>query len=135
MPPKGASTKVTPMRLPPLHKLRVRRPNSSDPNPCLAIMTSVLTCWASAGYNIAGCASVETQLRACMDEKRRTATNGTPIGTETHEPEEEHDQLPPVENVPQYCWSTEAEVSDGEEESMWPMAIQPAQREGSARNL
>ncbi|KAI9648775.1 40S ribosomal protein mrp10 [Ciborinia camelliae] len=42
MPPKGASTAKVPMRLPPLPKLRVRRPNQTDSNPCMAIMTSVL---------------------------------------------------------------------------------------------
>jgi hypothetical protein len=26
-----------------------------------------LACWASAGYNAAGCLAVENQLRICMD--------------------------------------------------------------------
>ncbi|KAG9239714.1 hypothetical protein BJ875DRAFT_447444 [Amylocarpus encephaloides] len=69
MPPKG-STSLTPMRLPPLPRLRVRRPNQSEANPCLALMTSVLTCWASSGYNVAGCQVFETQLRTCMDTPR-----------------------------------------------------------------
>merc|ERR1711939_763028 len=45
MPPpkKGSvSTALQPMRLPPLPKLRVRRPNQADANPCLALMSSVL---------------------------------------------------------------------------------------------
>ena len=42
MPPKGASTAVTPTRLPPLPKLRVRRPNRVETNPCVRIMTSML---------------------------------------------------------------------------------------------
>ena len=42
MPPKGGSTKLTPPRLPPLPKLRVRRPNRPGENPCVGIMTSVL---------------------------------------------------------------------------------------------
>ncbi|PSS24972.1 hypothetical protein M430DRAFT_133051 [Amorphotheca resinae ATCC 22711] len=67
MPAKGAPTKLQPMRLPPLHKLRVRRPNQADANPCVSIMSSVLSCWASAGFNVAGCQAVEAQLRACMD--------------------------------------------------------------------
>lgn len=29
---------------------------------------------------------------------------------ETQEPKEEHDQLPPVTNVSEYCWSKEEEV-------------------------
>jgi hypothetical protein len=31
------------MRLPPLPKLRVRRPNQADANPCLTLMSSVLS--------------------------------------------------------------------------------------------
>lgn len=96
MPPKGSSTALQPMRLPPLPKLRVRRPNQADANPCLAIMSSVLStqllyttwtgsirreneadglctaCWASSGHTVAGCQAIETQLRACMD---------TPVGS------------------------------------------------------
>lgn len=85
MAPKGASTKLKPMRLPPLPRLKIRRPNQADANPCLAIMSSVLStiltsplsnrsswlilvaCWASSGHSIAGCQALETQLRACMD--------------------------------------------------------------------
>jgi hypothetical protein len=43
MPPKGASTKIVPMRLPPLGKLKVRRPNDGGGNPCLPIMSAVLS--------------------------------------------------------------------------------------------
>ncbi|KAI1164781.1 37S ribosomal protein Mrp10 [Nemania serpens] len=56
-----------PMRLPPLKILRVRNPNRKPERPCMAIMSNVLSCWASAGYNTAGCAQVEQALRACMD--------------------------------------------------------------------
>ncbi|KAI1110178.1 37S ribosomal protein Mrp10 [Nemania sp. NC0429] len=56
-----------PIRLPPLKILRVRNPNGKAERPCMAIMSSVLSCWASAGYNTAGCAQVEQALRACMD--------------------------------------------------------------------
>ncbi|KIN03605.1 hypothetical protein OIDMADRAFT_17948 [Oidiodendron maius Zn] len=73
MPPKGASTKLKPMRLPPLPRLKVRRPNQSESNPCLAIMSSVLTCWASSGHTIAGCQALENQLRTCMDAPRPVA--------------------------------------------------------------
>jgi hypothetical protein len=31
------------MRLPPLPKLRVRRPNKAETNPCVVIMSSVLS--------------------------------------------------------------------------------------------
>ncbi|GAP92246.1 putative 37S ribosomal protein Mrp10 [Rosellinia necatrix] len=56
-----------PIRLPPLKILRVRNPNGKPERPCMAIMSSVLSCWASAGYNVTGCAQVEQALRACMD--------------------------------------------------------------------
>ncbi|KAH8594794.1 hypothetical protein B0O99DRAFT_624730 [Bisporella sp. PMI_857] len=79
MPPKGASTKLQPMRLPPLKKLKVRRPNAGESNPCLAIMSSVLTCWASAGYNVEGCQAVETQLRMCMDGPKLASTKKNTI--------------------------------------------------------
>ncbi|KAI1438946.1 37S ribosomal protein Mrp10 [Xylaria sp. CBS 124048] len=59
-----------PIRLPPLKVLRVRNPNGKPERPCMAIMTSVLSCWASAGYNTAGCAAIEQALRACMDGPR-----------------------------------------------------------------
>ncbi|TPX12927.1 uncharacterized protein E0L32_006572 [Thyridium curvatum] len=70
----------TPMRLPPLKVLRVRNPNQKETNPCLNVMSSVLACWASAGYNTAGCAAVEQALRTCMDgpqppPKRRNTIN------------------------------------------------------------
>ena len=82
------STKLAPTRLPPLPRLRVRRPNKTEMNPCMGIMTSVLGmcylsaaadvfnaltalpvagCWASSGYSPQGCAAIEQQLRACMD--------------------------------------------------------------------
>ncbi|PCD34839.1 hypothetical protein AU210_007434 [Fusarium oxysporum f. sp. radicis-cucumerinum] len=55
------------IRLPPLKTLRVHNPKRQVENPCIAIMSSVLACWASAGYNATGCAAVENQLRKCMD--------------------------------------------------------------------
>ncbi|KAI1147762.1 hypothetical protein F4825DRAFT_128986 [Nemania diffusa] len=59
-----------PIRLPPLKTLRVRAPNAKPERPCMAIMSSVLSCWASVGYSIVGCAQVEQALRACMDGPR-----------------------------------------------------------------
>ncbi len=47
MPPKTPSTTtaktLAPPRLPPLPRLRVRRPNQAEANPCLGIMSSVLS--------------------------------------------------------------------------------------------
>ncbi|KAM0806203.1 hypothetical protein BDR22DRAFT_7747 [Usnea florida] len=83
MPPKAGSTKLAPQRLPPLPKLRVRRPNKPPENPCVGIMISVLGCWASAGNAAAGCQQLEQSLRACMD---------SPVQNE--DGEEECDQLP-----------------------------------------
>ena len=80
-------------KLPPLPKLRVRRPDRTDANPCIGVMSTVLGksrrnmrrlkavwitdngvcagCWASQGYSTQGCAALEQQLRACMDAKVR----------------------------------------------------------------
>ncbi len=56
-------------KLPPLPKLRVRKPNAAEANPCIGVMSSMLTCWASQGHSAQGCAVLEQQLRACMDVK------------------------------------------------------------------
>ncbi|KAF2493250.1 hypothetical protein BU16DRAFT_465031 [Lophium mytilinum] len=69
--PAASSAKSIGSRpLPPLPKLRVRRPNKPEVNPCLGVMTSVLGCWASSGYSVQGCAQLEQKLRACMDAPR-----------------------------------------------------------------
>ncbi|EFQ33058.1 CHCH domain-containing protein [Colletotrichum graminicola] len=60
-----------PMRLPPVKVLRVREPNRQVENPCTQAMTAVLACWASAGYNSAGCAALENALRHCMDQPQK----------------------------------------------------------------
>ncbi|KAK3707581.1 40S ribosomal protein mrp10 [Vermiconidia calcicola] len=64
-----AKTATTP-KLPPLPKLRVRKPDRAEANPCIGVMSSVLGCWASQGQAAQGCAVLEQQLRACMDAKR-----------------------------------------------------------------
>ncbi|KAK3312868.1 hypothetical protein B0H66DRAFT_381994 [Apodospora peruviana] len=56
-----------PIRLPPLKVLRVKQPNKPERNPCLSLMTNVLSCWASSGHNTTGCMQQENSLRACMD--------------------------------------------------------------------
>ncbi|CAI4219835.1 unnamed protein product [Parascedosporium putredinis] len=53
-----------PIRLPTLNRLRVKDPNPKQENPCVRVMGSLL------GYNTAGCAIIEQQLRTCMDAKR-----------------------------------------------------------------
>lgn len=67
MPPRTAPSLTTAPRLPPLPKLRVRRANKAETNPCVGIMSSVLGCWASSGYSVTGCAELEKSLRECMD--------------------------------------------------------------------
>ncbi|KAL1652404.1 40S ribosomal protein mrp10 [Didymella pomorum] len=55
--PQGqAMQSVTHRPLPPLPKLRVRRPNKPETNPCLGAMSSVL--------------ALEQKLRQCMDQPR-----------------------------------------------------------------
>jgi hypothetical protein len=43
MPPKGASTLVAPARLPALSHIKVRRPDKNTANPCIGIMTNMLS--------------------------------------------------------------------------------------------
>ncbi|KAL7273851.1 40S ribosomal protein mrp10 [Rhizina undulata] len=66
-------------RLPPLPKLRIRKPNKEVANPCLGVMTSVLGCWASQGFNPEGCAKLEEALRTCMDTQKQTAAKKSTI--------------------------------------------------------
>ncbi|MCJ1472141.1 hypothetical protein MMC13_000788 [Lambiella insularis] len=123
MPPKSTSTVLAPTRLPPLPKLRVRRPNRPETNPCLGIMTSMLGCWASSGRSgsaAQACVALEQQLRTCMDapvrllvELQRTIggdADGAVGGIETEAPEEEYHQLPSLQALPEDHWATQAEV-------------------------
>ncbi|KAH7135922.1 hypothetical protein B0J11DRAFT_576477 [Dendryphion nanum] len=71
-PQGGPAKSMTHRPLPPLPKLRVRRPNKPEMNPCVGVMASVLGCWASSGYSVTGCAQFEQKLRACMDAPRNT---------------------------------------------------------------
>ncbi|RPB06828.1 hypothetical protein P167DRAFT_514186 [Morchella conica CCBAS932] len=58
------------MRLPPLRNLRVTNPNQASKNPCIGVMATLLSCWASQGYAVEGCGKIEEQLRSCMDAKK-----------------------------------------------------------------
>ncbi|TID15207.1 mitochondrial ribosomal protein 10 [Venturia nashicola] len=69
-PGTSASNLIKAPRLPPLDKLKIKRPNQMAENPCLGIMTSVLGCWASSGQASQACAALEQSLRACMDAKK-----------------------------------------------------------------
>ncbi|KAM7190871.1 hypothetical protein V8F20_009555 [Naviculisporaceae sp. PSN 640] len=68
-----------PIRLPPLKVLRVKQPNKPEGNPCLTVMSAVLSCWASSGYNSNGCAAVEATLRSCMDAPKPPPKAGNTI--------------------------------------------------------
>ncbi|KAF2154055.1 mitochondrial ribosomal protein 10 [Myriangium duriaei CBS 260.36] len=73
-------TKAAAPRLPPLPKLRVRRPNAqAQQGPCVGVMTTVLACWASSGHAAQACALLEQQLRACMDAPRPNAQRKSSI--------------------------------------------------------
>ncbi|KAI5273873.1 hypothetical protein E4T47_02922 [Aureobasidium subglaciale] len=94
-----AVAKATAPRLPPLHKLRVRKPDQAGANPCIGVMSSVLGiscrniyclvvpvlthalsgCWASSGYTAQGCAALEQQLRACMDAPKAASSGKSSI--------------------------------------------------------
>ncbi|KAF2092440.1 hypothetical protein NA57DRAFT_82295 [Rhizodiscina lignyota] len=79
-PPRTAkSAALAAPKLPPLPKLLVRQPNPPEKNPCLNIMASVLSCWASTGYSVQGCGALEQQLRTCMDTKRERKTGQNDI--------------------------------------------------------
>ncbi|KAM0282005.1 hypothetical protein ACHAQH_003211 [Verticillium albo-atrum] len=69
-----------PMRLPPLKALRVKAPmNKKVDSPCVSLMSSLLACWASAGFNTSGCAALENALRTCMDSPQAQETSKNTI--------------------------------------------------------
>lgn len=43
MPPKNVSTRLNPIRLQTINHLRVRRPNQQEQNPCVTVMSSMLS--------------------------------------------------------------------------------------------
>jgi hypothetical protein len=89
MPPKGGSTQLNPVRLQSVAKIRIRRPDKQAVNPCLGIMSAMLSrfwsktsritrndtrltqctiaCWASSGLGNESCMAAEQSLRECMD--------------------------------------------------------------------
>ncbi|OJJ86524.1 mitochondrial 37S ribosomal protein mS37 [Aspergillus glaucus CBS 516.65] len=70
MPAKGASTRLNPVRLQTIPHLRVRRPNQHEQNPCVTVMSTMLSCWASSGFGSENCAAIESQLKKCMDQPK-----------------------------------------------------------------
>lgn len=59
-----------PVRLPPLPRLRVKKPtNQTAANPCFVLMSTLLNCWSSNGEGAAECKALETNLKECMETK------------------------------------------------------------------
>ncbi|KAL1957416.1 hypothetical protein VTO42DRAFT_5984 [Malbranchea cinnamomea] len=79
MPPRGASTRLKPMRLQTIDNLRIKRPNKNEPNPCITALSAVLNCWASAAGKSGGCAGLEQQLRNCVDGAKHRKTKKSTI--------------------------------------------------------
>lgn len=53
-------------RLPPLPRLRVKRPIiRQEANECLVLMSNLLQCWSSNGHMSPACATLANDLRAC----------------------------------------------------------------------
>ncbi|KAL4778954.1 hypothetical protein BJX76DRAFT_107951 [Aspergillus varians] len=78
MPPKNLSTRLNPVRLNSITHLRVRAPNTNELSPCAAVMTAMLSCWASSGPK-EGCVALEQQLRECMDTQKPKGTKRNAI--------------------------------------------------------
>ncbi|GAB7333625.1 hypothetical protein MBLNU13_g05191t1 [Cladosporium sp. NU13] len=68
-------------KLPPLPKLRVRKPDQTNANPCLGVMSTMLGCWASSGHTSQGCAALEQALRDCMAVNRPKDGNKNKINS------------------------------------------------------
>lgn len=81
-PKKGSvSTALQPMRLPPLPKLRVRRPNQADANPCLTLMSSVLSeCFSYSIYYALVCGHWGRGLGMDVVKKERGKEEGLAVG-------------------------------------------------------
>lgn len=57
--------------LPPLPRLKVRRPVlKQSNNSCLVYMSSLLNCWAANGEGSSLCLALETDLKGCMETHR-----------------------------------------------------------------
>ncbi|CCF58805.1 hypothetical protein KAFR_0F02080 [Kazachstania africana CBS 2517] len=60
-------------RLPPLPRLRVKKPIiKQEPNRCLVLMSNLLQCWSSNGHMNPVCNSLVTELKACTMKPMQT---------------------------------------------------------------
>lgn len=65
MPIKKVQTVKT---IPPLPRLKIRRPTvSKSTNKCVVLMSSLLNCWAANGDGSAQCSTFEHDLKNCME--------------------------------------------------------------------
>jgi hypothetical protein len=86
---------------------------------------------------VQGCAALEQKLRQCMDQPVRVGIDPTPSVCSHHTarqgPEEEHYQLPPVENVPQDHRPSQAQLSKisvAAHATLYTICIPTARRDG-----
>ncbi|ODV63438.1 mitochondrial 37S ribosomal protein mS37 ASCRUDRAFT_73296 [Ascoidea rubescens DSM 1968] len=70
-----------PTRLPPLPRLKVRKPLAQvkEPNKCIVMMSALLNCWASNGEGSTVCSSLQTDLTSCMETYKPPAPVKSPI--------------------------------------------------------
>ncbi|CCE85936.1 Piso0_005577 [Millerozyma farinosa CBS 7064] len=55
-------------KLPPLPRLKIRRPTvSKSTNECFVLMSSLLNCWAANGEGAQTCYNFEHDLKNCME--------------------------------------------------------------------
>ncbi|CAG88118.1 DEHA2E13156p [Debaryomyces hansenii CBS767] len=55
-------------KLPPLPRLKIRRPTvSKSTNECFVLMSSLLNCWAANGEGSLQCSPFEHDLKNCME--------------------------------------------------------------------
>ncbi|SMN20244.1 similar to Saccharomyces cerevisiae YDL045W-A MRP10 Mitochondrial ribosomal protein of the small subunit [Maudiozyma saulgeensis] len=70
------SGKVPVYRLPPLPRLRVKKPViKQETNRCLVLMSNLLQCWSSNGHMNPACADLAAQLKTCTSETALGKTN------------------------------------------------------------
>lgn len=61
-----------PKNLPPLPRLKVRRPMiAKSTNQCFVLMSSLLNCWAANGEGSAPCEAISGELKGCMESQSK----------------------------------------------------------------
>ncbi|AET40040.1 mitochondrial 37S ribosomal protein mS37 Ecym_5277 [Eremothecium cymbalariae DBVPG len=63
------SKKTALYRLPPLPRLKVKKPViQQEANRCLVLMSNLLQCWSSNGHMSPACVNLASELKACTAE-------------------------------------------------------------------